>query len=140
MWTKNVWGIAEDRIRAHDKTGGASRQLLQNHREQTKRHSLWFLTKSCRCYAMTTNVNYVILILKLNLTSMRNIYIKIGLRWAPHTFFSHRSQIQFDSEVHSNNQNYLYQKKCVLLNILLSEGMTFLMDYEGYTFVFFIKK
>jgi len=91
LWKKNVWGIAEDRIRAHDKTGGASRQLLQNHRGQTKRHSLWFSTKSCRCYATNNYVNCVILILKLNLTPMRNIYITIGLRWAPHTFFTSKS-------------------------------------------------
>jgi len=43
--------------------------------------------RQCSCYSMKTYVNSVILILKLNLTSMRNKYIKIGLRWVPHTFW-----------------------------------------------------
>jgi len=38
------------------------------------------------CYSTKTHVNSMILILRLNLTSLRNIYIESGLRWAPHTF------------------------------------------------------
>ena len=33
----------------------------------------------CSCYLTKTHINSVILILKLDLTSMRNIYIKSGL-------------------------------------------------------------
>jgi len=47
----------------------------QHHWGQRKRHRLWFSMKR-RCYSMKTYVNSVILILKLNLTQMRNIYIK----------------------------------------------------------------
>jgi len=39
--------------------------------------------RHCSCYSTKTYVNSVILILKLNLTSIRNIYIKSGLRWDP---------------------------------------------------------
>jgi len=45
--------------------------------------------RQCSCYSMKSRVNSMILILKLNLTSLRNIniiLIKSGLRWAPHTF------------------------------------------------------
>jgi len=44
--------------------------------------------RQCICYSTKsqTTVNSMILILKLNLTSLRNIYIEIGLCWAPHTF------------------------------------------------------
>jgi len=40
---------------------------------------LWFSTKSCGCYSAETyvHVNSPNLILKLNLTSMRNMYIKM---------------------------------------------------------------
>jgi len=38
------------------------------------------------CNSTKTHVNSMILILRLNLTSLRNIYIKSGLRWAPHSF------------------------------------------------------
>jgi len=38
------------------------------------------------CYSTKTHVNSMILILRLNLTSLRNTYIKSGLRGAPHTF------------------------------------------------------
>jgi len=44
---------------------------------QSKRHRLWFSTKTCSCYSTKTHINSVILILKLNLTSLRNIYIKM---------------------------------------------------------------
>ena len=42
--------------------------------------------RQCSYYSTKTPVNSMILILKLNLTSLGNIYIKSGLRWAPHTF------------------------------------------------------
>ena len=42
--------------------------------------------RQCSCYSTKTNVNSMILILKLHLTSLRNICIKSGLRWTPHTF------------------------------------------------------
>ena len=47
------------------------------HWVQSKRHKLWFSTKTCSCYSTKTHVDSVVLILKLNLTSMRNIYIKM---------------------------------------------------------------
>jgi len=43
--------------------------------------------RQCSCYSTKTHVNSMILILKLNLTSLRNIYMKSGLRWAAHTFY-----------------------------------------------------
>jgi len=39
--------------------------------------SLWFSTKTCSCYSTKTYINSVILTLKLNFTSLRNIYIKM---------------------------------------------------------------
>jgi len=39
--------------------------ILQCHWVQTKRHRLWFSTKSCSCYPTKTYVSSVILILKL---------------------------------------------------------------------------
>jgi len=42
--------------------------------------------RQCSCYSMKTHVNSMILIVIFNLTLLRNIYIKSGLRWAPHTF------------------------------------------------------
>ena len=45
------------------------------HWVQSKHHRLWFSTKTCSCYSTKTHINSVILILKLNLTSLRNIYI-----------------------------------------------------------------
>jgi len=47
------------------------------HWVQSKRHRLWFSSKTCCCYLTKTHINSVILILKLNLTSLRNIYIKM---------------------------------------------------------------
>jgi len=45
---------------------------------QSKRHRLWFShMKACSCYSTKTYIYSVILILKLNLTSLRNIYIKM---------------------------------------------------------------
>ena len=43
------------------------------HWVQSKRHRLWFSTKTCSCYSTKTYVDRLILILKLNLTSFRNI-------------------------------------------------------------------
>ena len=43
----------------------------------SKRHRLCFSTKTCSCYSTITHINSVILILRLNLTSLRNIYIKM---------------------------------------------------------------
>ena len=48
---------------------------LQPNLVQSKRHMLWFSTKTCICYLTKTCVDSVILILKLNLTSLRNLYI-----------------------------------------------------------------
>jgi len=53
---------------------------MHSHWVQSKRHGLWFSIKTCSCYTTKTHVNSMILILKLNLTSLRNIYIKSGLR------------------------------------------------------------
>ena len=50
---------------------------LCQHWVQSKRHRLWFSTKKCSCYSTKTHINSVILILKLNLTSLTNIYIKM---------------------------------------------------------------
>jgi len=47
------------------------------HLVQSKCHRLWFSTKSCSCNSTKTYINSLILILKLNLTSLRNIYIKM---------------------------------------------------------------
>ena len=49
----------------------------QYHWVQSKCHRLWFSTKTCSCYSTKTYVDSVILILKLNVTSLRNIYIKM---------------------------------------------------------------
>jgi len=43
------------------------------HWVQTKCHRQWFSKKTCSCYSTTRYVNSLVLILKLNLTSMRNI-------------------------------------------------------------------
>jgi len=48
-----------------------------SHWVQSKRHRLFFSTKTCSCYSTKTHINSVILILKLNLTSLRHIYINI---------------------------------------------------------------
>ena len=48
------------------------------------------------CYSTKTHVNSIILIHKLNLTSLRIIYNKSGLRWAPHTcyvFVEHHTHV-----------------------------------------------
>jgi len=42
-----------------------------------KASRMWFSAKTCSCYSTKTHINSVILIVKLNLTSLRNIYIKI---------------------------------------------------------------
>ena len=47
------------------------------HWVQSKRHRLRFSTKTCSCYSTKTYVNRVILILKLDLPLLRNIYITI---------------------------------------------------------------
>jgi len=49
------------------------------HWVQSKRHRLWFSTKSCICFSTKTHVNSVILILILNLTSLRNIKMCVVL-------------------------------------------------------------
>jgi len=52
-----------------------------------------------------THLGTCVIILKLNLISLKNIYIKRRLRWAPHTFYciyvSQRSQIQSEDEDHA---------------------------------------
>ena len=66
--------------------------------------------RQCSCYSTKFNVNSMILILKLNMISMRNIF-----RWETYTLkvvfvehhtqfnvdVSHRSQIQFEDEDHT---------------------------------------
>ena len=46
--------------------------IKYTHWVQSKRHRLWFSTKTCSSYSTKTYVNSVILILRLNLTSLRN--------------------------------------------------------------------
>jgi len=71
------------------------------HREQTKRHRLWFSTMSCTCYSTKTYKNSVILILKLDLTLMRNIIIHQKWSLLSTTHLLMRSQIQFQDEDHA---------------------------------------
>jgi len=47
------------------------------HWVQSKRHMLWLLTMTCSCYLTKTYGDSMILILKLKLTSLRNIYIQM---------------------------------------------------------------
>jgi len=47
------------------------------HWVQSKRDRLWCSTKTCSCYSTKTHINSVILFLKLNLTLLRNKYIKM---------------------------------------------------------------
>ena len=51
--------------------------MLINHWVQSKHPRLWFSTKTCSCHSTKTYVDSLILILKLNSTSLRNIYIKM---------------------------------------------------------------
>ena len=51
--------------------------VINNHWVQSKRHMLWFSTKTCSCNSTKTHINSAILILKLNLTSLRNIYTNL---------------------------------------------------------------
>ena len=57
--------------------------------------------RQCSCYSMKTRVNSMILIFKLNLTSLRNIYIKSGVCHHTHfnVFVSQGSQIQFEDKI-----------------------------------------
>jgi len=71
------------------------------HWVQAKRHRLWFSTKICSCYSTKTNANSVVIILKLNLTSMRNIFIKgvwCSTKTTLNVYISHRSQIQVENK------------------------------------------
>jgi len=87
------------------------------HWVQSKRHRLWFSTKSCSCYSTKTFVNSVILILKVNLTSIRNIYIKCSSLSTTYMFVyvSQRSQIQFEDEDH-----VVYMRLCWVTTTLSS--------------------
>ena len=87
-----------------------STETIQNpcskyHWVQSKRHRLWFSMKTCSCYSMKTRINSMILILKLNLTSLRNIYtLKCVWCLAKTTFnvyVSQQSQIQFKDKDHA---------------------------------------
>ena len=49
--------------------------MQQYHWVQSKRHRLWFSTKTCSCYSTKTHVNSMILILKLNSTSLSTTHI-----------------------------------------------------------------
>ena len=49
------------------------------HWVQSKRHRLWFSTKTCSCHPTKTHVNSMILILKLNLTSLSTTHILMYL-------------------------------------------------------------
>jgi len=55
----------------------AKRGQSHFHWVQSKRHRLRFSTRTCSCYLTKTYINSVILIIELNLTSLRNIYIKM---------------------------------------------------------------
>ena len=48
---------------------------MQNHWVLSKCHRLWFSTKTCSCHSTKTHVNSIILILKLNLTSLSTTHI-----------------------------------------------------------------
>jgi len=50
-----------------------------NHWVQSKHHRLWFSTKTCSCYSTKTHINSMILILKLNLTSLSTTHILMYL-------------------------------------------------------------
>jgi len=78
------------------------------HWVQSKRHRLWFSTKTCSCYPTKTHINSVILILKLNLTSLRNIHKNVcGAQRRPLLMYvSQRSQIKFEDEDHAVNISF----------------------------------
>ena len=77
------------------------------HWVQSKRHRLWFFPKTCICYSTKAHINSVILILKLILTSLRNIYIKMCVVLnEDHFYFSQRSQIQFEDEDHAVDMSF----------------------------------
>ena len=61
----------------------------KTHTVQTKRHMLWFSTKSCSCYSTKTYVNSIILIIwKLNVTLIRKIHLNwSSLSTTHHTHF-----------------------------------------------------
>ena len=75
------------------------------HWVQSKRHWLWFSKKTCSCYSTKTHIHSVILILKLNLTSLKKTYtLKCGCCSTMTTFnvyVSKLSQIQFEDEDHA---------------------------------------
>ena len=51
--------------------------LYKNHREQTKRHGLWFSTKSCSCYSAKTHENSMVLIFKIEFAfDEKHIHLK----------------------------------------------------------------
>ena len=68
---------------------------------QTKRHRLWFSTKSCGCYSTKTYVNSLILILKLNLTSLKGVWCSTKTTFTRNVYVFHQSQIQFQDEDHA---------------------------------------
>ena len=49
------------------------------HWVQSKRHRLWFSTKTCSCNSTKTHINSMIHILKLNLTSLSTTHILMFL-------------------------------------------------------------
>ena len=51
----------------------------KSHWVQSKRHRLWFSTKTSSCYSTKTHVDSGILILNLNLNSLRNIKMCVVL-------------------------------------------------------------
>jgi len=64
--------------------------------------------KQCSFYSTKSNVNSMILILKYNLTSLWNIHIKSGHRWAPHTFLCIRFSTKWNS-IWGCESRYLYE-------------------------------
>ena len=77
------------------------------HWVQLKHHRLWFSTKTCSCYSTKTYVDNVILILKLNWISLRNICIKMCVVLnEDHIYVSQRSQIHFKDEDHAVHMSF----------------------------------
>jgi len=74
MWAKEIFKV----FKTHNVNSNyCVVVIVYFHWVQSKRHRLWFSTKKCSCYSTKTHINSAILILKLNLTSLRNIYINM---------------------------------------------------------------
>ena len=67
--------------------------------------------RQCSCYSTKTHVNSMILILKLNLTSLRNIIYTLKVVFVEHhthfnVYVSQWSQIQFGNKDHAIYMNF----------------------------------